>query len=285
MPKIENTKYERWYLSLIEKARSIRPLEPKIENTEKHHIIPRCLNGLDTPENLVRLSIREHYLAHLLLLRMYDGQEKYKLEWALFSLAGKPNRKLILTSRQFEKCRKTLHASMKGRKQSESHRKNKGLALRGSKNGMHHSKGRKHPLLGIPCTEERRKNISEAQKKRLADPNAVHGRLGKKMSDETKRKISDAKKGKKTTKKHRKNISLGMLGHSVSEETKHKMSRNGSLNAEWKITTPTGKELVVRGLTEYCRQQGLNYANLIYAIRTKKPYFGYVVEKIVGQSV
>ena len=34
---------------------------------EKHHIIPRCLNGSNDKDNLVLLTAREHYLCHWLL--------------------------------------------------------------------------------------------------------------------------------------------------------------------------------------------------------------------------
>lgn len=40
---------------------------------EKHHIIPRCLGGLDTVDNLVELTPEEHYLAHQLLVKIYPN--------------------------------------------------------------------------------------------------------------------------------------------------------------------------------------------------------------------
>jgi hypothetical protein len=39
--------------------------------TERHHIVPRCMNGGDEPENIVNLTPEEHYLAHQLLIKMY----------------------------------------------------------------------------------------------------------------------------------------------------------------------------------------------------------------------
>ena len=38
---------------------------------ERHHIIPRCLGGNNTKENLVDLTPEEHYIAHLLLIKIY----------------------------------------------------------------------------------------------------------------------------------------------------------------------------------------------------------------------
>jgi hypothetical protein len=41
--------------------------------TETHHIIPRCLGGSDAKENLIKLTLREHFLAHWLLWKAYLG--------------------------------------------------------------------------------------------------------------------------------------------------------------------------------------------------------------------
>lgn len=35
--------------------------------TEKHHILPKCMGGSDSEDNLVLLTYREHVLAHMLL--------------------------------------------------------------------------------------------------------------------------------------------------------------------------------------------------------------------------
>lgn len=56
------------YNKLIEKAKQRTFIEGISEN---HHIIPRCMGGTDDSENLIRLTPEEHYLAHLLLAKMY----------------------------------------------------------------------------------------------------------------------------------------------------------------------------------------------------------------------
>ena len=40
---------------------------------EIHHIIPRCMGGTDTANNLVELTPEEHYIAHLLLTKIYPN--------------------------------------------------------------------------------------------------------------------------------------------------------------------------------------------------------------------
>lgn len=61
--------YKKIYDSLIDRGK-IRLLE---DYTELHHITPRCLGGSDDYVNLVRLTPEEHYLAHLLLVKIYPN--------------------------------------------------------------------------------------------------------------------------------------------------------------------------------------------------------------------
>ena len=62
--------YFNIYEKLINRAKDRKILD----YTEKHHIIPRCMNGTDDKENLVDLTAREHFIAHLLLLKIYPKQ-------------------------------------------------------------------------------------------------------------------------------------------------------------------------------------------------------------------
>lgn len=60
--------YYKIYTSIIDNRKN----NPYTGYTERHHIIPRCVGGTDTPTNLVRLSAREHYICHILLTKIYD---------------------------------------------------------------------------------------------------------------------------------------------------------------------------------------------------------------------
>lgn len=70
---------------------------------ETHHIIPRSLGGDDSSSNLVDLTYREHFLAHWLLTKMFEGLNKRKMVYALYAM-GMPSgaRKRIVASWQFE---------------------------------------------------------------------------------------------------------------------------------------------------------------------------------------
>ena len=62
--------YTKIYNSLISK----RKTERYVGYTEKHHIIPACLGGSNSSDNIVSLSAREHYICHLLLTKMYNNR-------------------------------------------------------------------------------------------------------------------------------------------------------------------------------------------------------------------
>lgn len=60
-----NEKYTLKYLSFIEDCRKIQ----FDGYTEKHHIIPKSFKGTDDSFNIIVLSARHHYVAHLLLMK------------------------------------------------------------------------------------------------------------------------------------------------------------------------------------------------------------------------
>lgn len=64
--------YKKIYDQLVEKCR-VRGLDKSaLEGYfEKHHITPRCMGGSDDPENFVLFTAREHYVAHILLWKIY----------------------------------------------------------------------------------------------------------------------------------------------------------------------------------------------------------------------
>ena len=98
--------YQRIYNQLIERAKN-RVLEKGIYS-ERHHIVPRCIGGSDSPENLVSLTAREHFIAHWLLARQYP--ENYKLAYAIWAMVNQTNnsnqlRKYTVSSRVYQSLR------------------------------------------------------------------------------------------------------------------------------------------------------------------------------------
>jgi hypothetical protein len=60
--------YQKIYDSIVSRGKN-RVIK---EYTECHHIIPRCMGGTDDKSNLVDLTPEEHYLCHLLLVKIYN---------------------------------------------------------------------------------------------------------------------------------------------------------------------------------------------------------------------
>ena len=61
--------YELIYNNIINRARE-RKKEPGLE---RHHIIPRSCGGTNVKDNLIFLTTREHFICHLLLIKIYKN--------------------------------------------------------------------------------------------------------------------------------------------------------------------------------------------------------------------
>lgn len=72
---------------------------------ELHHIIPRSLGGKDTKDNLVLLTLREHYLAHFLLWKFSEGENKSKMAYAFYFMSNRDDCKII-SSKSYEQAKK-----------------------------------------------------------------------------------------------------------------------------------------------------------------------------------
>jgi hypothetical protein len=60
--------YRKHYNALIDRSKN-RSLTGY---TEKHHIIPKCVGGDDSSNNIAILTPEEHYVAHQLLVKIYN---------------------------------------------------------------------------------------------------------------------------------------------------------------------------------------------------------------------
>lgn len=212
--------YSKVYMCLI-LNRQAQPLSEN-EYGEHHHIIPRSEGGSDDTSNLVRLSAREHYIAHLLLAKIYDDVKMYSA--VTFMQTGRhKSRNFKFNSRLYEKIRKefanklSLHKKgkptwNKGKKMSKEYCLKSSLAHKGIKlNQSSYDKmaasmskliwitnGRKSrrikPDESIPVgwhkgrDNKMKANLSKSTIGRQAN------NKGKKLSAETKRKISESVK-------------------------------------------------------------------------------------------
>lgn len=157
--------YLRIYTQLIERAKS-----RTLDYYETHHIIPRCMGGSDSRENLVQLTPEEHYIAHQLLVKMHPDNKK---------LAHAAN--MMCVNRTGNKLygwvRRRLAESMK------SNNPNKGGVARREFNKKYGS-----PNRGYKHSDETKKLISERHKgnnnpnkdgkARLTETTLVHAESG-----------------------------------------------------------------------------------------------------------
>lgn len=105
-----HSKYTKWYFSIVSSAKALGDRIPGY--TEKHHIIPKSMGGTDSPDNIVRLSAKQHFVCHHLLTRMVNGENRRKAWKGLrsMSIMEAPNAKRLgsirVTARLFEQIRK-----------------------------------------------------------------------------------------------------------------------------------------------------------------------------------
>lgn len=83
---------------------------------EVHHIIPRCMGGSNEKSNLIRLIAREHFVAHLLLHKMYPTNRKLVCAVAMMCV-GQEERKV--TNRLYS-WMKEKHSAVMSDLQSQS---------------------------------------------------------------------------------------------------------------------------------------------------------------------
>jgi hypothetical protein len=82
----------------------------KIEGSvEMHHILPRSLGGTDSPDNLIALTSRQHYVAHWMLWKIHGG----KMALAFFFMNNN-NKYKRMFSRGYERVREQSKQNTSG---------------------------------------------------------------------------------------------------------------------------------------------------------------------------
>lgn len=96
--------YIKIYNSIIENSSLRKSVD---YYCEKHHIIPSCMGGADSKDNLVRLTYREHFLCHWLLCKIYP--QNYKLKSAFFKmLENTKTKKRFASSKEYNIVKRLL---------------------------------------------------------------------------------------------------------------------------------------------------------------------------------
>lgn len=96
--------HRKIYDQLISKRIS----NPATGYTERHHILPRALGGTDDPTNLVVLTGREHWIAHLLLYKIHQCSKTAHACHMMAMRCDERGIPFVRNSRMYEKVRKDL---------------------------------------------------------------------------------------------------------------------------------------------------------------------------------
>jgi hypothetical protein len=231
-----DNKYTRWYYNIVNTAKSRIPAG----YTEKHHIIPKSFyinksktgwleGNSEVLENKAKLTPEEHFLCHLLLVRMTTGLAKTKMSFALARLSRSKKLQGKINSRTYGYIKK-LHSeaasiTQKGVKEkhtvSKETREKISKSLLGrkltdeTKSKMKKPKSEKHRsnMKGRIIKEETRQKLSISATGRKT---SIETRIKQSMSAktrlpasaETKKKLSTAKKGRSYSDEHKRNLSL-----------------------------------------------------------------------------
>ena len=94
--------YFTHYVALVDSRKS-RSLT-KESGYEIHHIVPRCWDGEDEEYNLVKLTYREHFLAHYLLAKAFP--EDRKLSYSFLCMIRDPHGNRNFTSSMYSSAKK-----------------------------------------------------------------------------------------------------------------------------------------------------------------------------------
>lgn len=225
--------YKMHYDRLIETR--LNRAKVSSEYYEKHHIIPRCLGGKDTEDNLVFLTAREHFIAHWLLFKSANNpNEIFKLGKAFryMSLVDERTQRTI-KSHQYEAARKASSEAQKNAIISTETREKISKALKGKKRSPDTIKKMVEARRGKSLTEEHKQKLSVSCKKYTPTKETLEKiaktkkENGYKHSSETKRKISEATKGRKGrvwTEEQIQKVKESNKGKKRSDETKRRIS-------------------------------------------------------------
>lgn len=177
-------RYNNIYDSIISRATDRKKLKKDADGYiyyENHHIVPRCLGGTNDKLNLVYLTAEEHWLCHLLLVKIYPGNNQLVFACQAMTMAGGNNKRM--TNKLFGSFRRAYSEAtslrQKGKVISQAQRDKTSATLKG------------RPALHQIGDNNVSKRLDVAKKISIANK----GRKSGPCSEETKNKISIANKG------------------------------------------------------------------------------------------
>lgn len=223
--------YQRHYCALIERAKH-RVLSCYLE---RHHVVPRCIGGDDHPDNIVSLTPEEHFVAHLLLVKIHPGNRKIALAAMVMRVNSSKNKRSSLSNKEYgwvrkryatamrghpvsDETRAKIRAPLTGRKQSEEAKAKAADFHRGRKRSPETVERLRAAQLGKRHSQESIEKMRLSNRRTLTEEQKAAKRAYR-HADEARTRIAAANKGRK----HSAAAIDKMRGRVYSPETKEKM--------------------------------------------------------------
>jgi len=105
----KQNKYLLHYQKLTSKITNIQRSKNNGIYYEQHHILPKSLGGNNSKLNLILLTPKEHFVAHLLLVRIVQDSDTYRMVNAIRRFTNK-----VKTSTEFGLLRSTISKFSRG---------------------------------------------------------------------------------------------------------------------------------------------------------------------------
>ncbi|AUS02050.1 HNH nuclease [Vibrio phage 3.058.O._10N.286.46.B8] len=190
--------FSKRYKDLIQSAVDRHTIDGYIEH---HHIIPKCMGGSDDPSNIVRLTAREHLLAHYYLWK--DNPEHgglsiaFKFMYEYNNSCGVTDPEIMAT--EYEKAKVDANRAISN-------------ALKGKPKSKEHAANISKAKIGVKFSSEHKATLSESAESRWERDD---GSMRKRLVDYNKSRI-----GLVRTEAHREALSKARTGIPCSEKTK-----------------------------------------------------------------
>ena len=209
--------------------------------TELHHIIPQSMGGSNNKENLVELTAREHFICHWLLIKMTEGKDRSKMLYALNGMkAGNRYQQRYhtkITARVYEKYR-IEHAHNHSETMKGKPAWNKGRILEGVELEEHRERTRNRKIDPVKQALGQQKRVEKIKGQKRTDETkrlmslASKGKPKGPMSEEQKQARSITMTGQKKTKSHATNVANAVLGNiSINKDDVEKKVKKDTLQS------------------------------------------------------
>lgn len=116
--------HQKIYNSIIEKAISENRKKESGISYENHHIIPKCVGGNNTKENLVLLTFREHFVCHKLLIYIYAGNNKIRFGFYMMATSKKKQSMYKVSSREYMDAKNQMKLYLRSDEVKEKRKEN-----------------------------------------------------------------------------------------------------------------------------------------------------------------